>query len=54
MMSCNTDYNGTEYENMCTALISSIGAKKNAKRAAFVHLYFNVIGLQYLVVFLPW
>lgn len=27
-----------------TALISSIGAKKNAKRAAFVHLYFNIIG----------
>ena len=27
-----------------TALISSIGAKKNAKRAAFIHLYFNIIG----------
>lgn len=27
-----------------TALISAIGAKKNAKRAAFVHLYFNLIG----------
>lgn len=27
-----------------TALISSIGANKNAKRAAVVHLYFNVIG----------
>lgn len=27
-----------------TALISSMGASKNAKRAAFVHLYFNVIG----------
>ena len=27
-----------------TALISCLGAKKNAKRAAFVHLYFNVIG----------
>lgn len=27
-----------------TALLSCIGAKKNAKRAAFVHLYFNVIG----------
>lgn len=26
-----------------TALISSIGAKKNARRAAFVHLYFNLI-----------
>ncbi len=27
-----------------TALISSIGAKPNAKRAAFLHLYFNLIG----------
>ena len=28
-----------------TALISSIGANKNGKRAALVHLYFNVIGV---------
>jgi phosphate:Na+ symporter len=27
-----------------TTLISAIGAKKNAKRAAFIHLYFNVVG----------
>lgn len=27
-----------------TALISSVGANKNAKRAAMVHLYFNIIG----------
>lgn len=27
-----------------TALLSSIGAEKNARRAAVVHLYFNVIG----------
>lgn len=27
-----------------TALLSSIGANKNAKRAALVHLYFNIIG----------
>ena len=27
-----------------TALISCIGAKKNAKRTALVHLYFNIIG----------
>lgn len=27
-----------------TALLSSVGASKNAKRAALVHLYFNVIG----------
>ena len=27
-----------------TALLSSIGASANAKRAAFIHLYFNMIG----------
>ncbi len=27
-----------------TALLSSVGASKNAKRAAFIHLYFNLIG----------
>ncbi len=27
-----------------TALISCVGTKTNAKRAAFVHLYFNIIG----------
>ncbi len=27
-----------------TAMLSSIGAKKEAKRAAFVHLFFNIIG----------
>ena len=35
-----------------TALISCIGAKKNAKRAAFVHLYFNIIGtVVFMVLF---
>ena len=35
-----------------TALISSIGAKKNAKRAAFVHLYFNIIGtILFMIIF---
>lgn len=35
-----------------TALISSIGASKNAKRASMVHLYFNLIGsLLFLVIF---
>ena len=28
-----------------TALISSLGANKNGKRAAMIHLYFNVIGV---------
>lgn len=35
-----------------TALISSIGANKNARRAAMIHLYFNIIGvLVFLSVF---
>lgn len=35
-----------------TALISSVGAGKNAKRAALVHLYFNVIGTTvFMIVF---
>lgn len=35
-----------------TALISGIGANKNAKRAAIVHLYFNIIGTTlFMVVF---
>ena len=35
-----------------TALLSSIGATKNAKRAAMVHLYFNIIGtIVFMVIF---
>ena len=35
-----------------TALLSSIGANKNARRAALVHLYFNLIGTAiFMVVF---
>lgn len=35
-----------------TALISCVGANKNAKRAAMVHLYFNIIGtIVFLTVF---
>lgn len=35
-----------------TALLSAIGAKKNAKRTAFVHLYFNLIGtLVFMALF---
>ena len=35
-----------------TALLSSIGATKNAKRAAMVHLYFNIIGtVVFMVLF---
>ena len=35
-----------------TALISSVGASKNAKRAALIHLYFNIIGtVLFMAVF---
>lgn len=35
-----------------TAMISGIGASKNAKRAALVHLYFNIIGTTlFMIVF---
>ncbi|MDO5402114.1 MAG: Na/Pi cotransporter family protein [Eubacteriales bacterium] len=35
-----------------TAMISSVGASKNAKRAALVHLYFNIIGtIIFMAVF---
>ena len=32
-----------------TAVLSAVGANKNAKRAAFVHLSFNVIGSAILI-----
>lgn len=35
---------GQNIGTCATALISCIGANKNAKRTAFVHLYFNIIG----------
>ena len=35
-----------------TSILSSIGASKNAKRAAMIHLYFNLIGtILFMVVF---
>lgn len=35
-----------------TSIISSVGASKNAKRAAMIHLYFNLIGtVSFMVVF---
>ncbi|MDD3173611.1 MAG: Na/Pi cotransporter family protein [Herbinix sp.] len=33
-----------------TAILSSIGANKNAKRAALIHLYFNLIGTTIFMV----
>ena len=35
-----------------TAILSSIGASRNAKRTAAVHLYFNVIGTVFFLVVL--
>ena len=35
---------GQNIGTCATALLSCVGANKNAKRTAFVHLYFNVIG----------
>lgn len=42
-----------------TAVISTIGANKNAKRAGFIHLYFNIIGavilyMAYLIINSLW
>lgn len=35
-----------------TAMLSGIGANKNAKRAALVHLYFNIIGtVAFMIIF---
>ncbi len=40
---------GQNIGSCTTTLISCIGAKKNARRAALVHLYFNIIGV--IIVF---
>ena len=43
---------GQNIGTCATALISSVGANKNARRAAMVHLYFNIIGVAvFLVLF---
>lgn len=43
---------GQNIGTCATALISCIGASKNAKRAAVVHLYFNIIGtVLFLILF---
>jgi phosphate:Na+ symporter len=43
---------GQNIGTCATALISSIGAEKNAKRAAMIHLYFNLIGtVLFMTVF---
>ena len=38
-----------------TALLSAVGANRNAKRAALVHFYFNLIGtILFMVLFIFW
>ncbi len=41
---------GQNIGTCATALLSGIGTEKNAKRAAFVHLYFNVAGTVILLL----
>ncbi|MCT4563010.1 MAG: Na/Pi cotransporter family protein [Maledivibacter sp.] len=43
---------GTNIGTCVTAMISSVGANKTAKRAALAHLLFNVIGTVLFVIFL--
>lgn len=43
---------GTNVGTCVTAMISSVGASKNARRAALIHLMFNVIGTVVFAVFL--
>lgn len=43
---------GQNIGTCATALISGVGAGKNARRASFLHLYFNLIGtLLFIIVF---
>lgn len=35
-------------------ILASIGASKNAKRAAFSHLFFKLAGVAVVLLFLPW
>lgn len=42
---------GQNIGTCATALLSSIGANKSAKRTAFVHLYFNAIGAVLFMLF---
>lgn len=43
---------GTNIGTCITAIISSIGANKNAKRASLIHLMFNVFGSIIFMIFL--
>ena len=43
---------GANIGTCVTAMLSSVGASKNAKRAALIHLYFNIIGtVLFMIVF---
>jgi len=43
---------GQNIGTCATVMISSVGANKNAKRAALIHLYFNIIGtVVFLILF---
>ena len=50
---CIPDHHGTEYRYLCDSdFLSAIGANKNAKRAAMIHLYFNLIGtVVFMILF---
>ncbi|MBU3818920.1 MAG: Na/Pi cotransporter family protein [Candidatus Faecalibacterium intestinavium] len=41
---------GQNIGTCATALISSVGTNKNARRAAMVHLYFNIIGVTIFLI----
>ena len=41
---------GTNIGACVPTLLSSIGARKNAKRAALIHLYFNIIGTAIILI----
>ena len=43
---------GQNIGSFITALISSVGASKNAKRTAMIHLFFNIIGSVFFLVVL--
>ena len=43
---------GQNIGSCITALISSVGASKNAKRTAMIHLFFNIIGSVFFLVVL--
>ncbi len=52
---------GQNIGNCVTAIIGSVGANKNARRTAMVHLYFNIVGSLLFVLlfygmglFFPW